>query len=692
MFFNSFNTIAIDLIHLSESPIKSINEKDFISDENEKNKWRKEVRKKLQTILKRLPNICSVNLELFSLENNSSDQNFYEDSDVCRYSGELELERSDRKALKKVITNICADQRLSNTWFSLNNQTYEWLSRCERLISYESLSISSFRFGTLTDLTQFIKHYDSTDRNSFNSKLHVAKDDLSAEFQHYRKCLLVKFRLTSGGNKGRYLINLRYKLEYDYSSFDSIVIFSENHCIKLHINLNHPPILYMVENDIKTYEQSPTNKRNKYPKQTLRQSYDSFVGVHNEEVSAQLNWIRENEFNGVSPETLGKCNVVVIEIPLIKNEFNSRHKYQILPDPYSVVYMIKKLAQIPIYFANINQHNCVNNSEVFYLINDISIPFSISYAYHSVFSHTYQASDELFLKFETSKFMERVEEFAKINPQAIEETLFQISAIIDRRSIFRTLIALEEVFYKLNKKTEKIKYEKVDIKSFNTEIQDIRRCILTPTRLLLLPPQPILKSRFIVNSEPDYTLRLTVREDNLQGLSFTVQRSGLRINQINFVKKIVKTPLMNGLKIGQRVFEFLGSSSSQLRDSGMILYAKDSCGRTAESIRESVGDMSKIRRNVPKYVARLGLVFSQAMTHININKDTKIDVYPDIEGGLKPDFRNPKLLTKERYVFSDGIGMVSEKIGEKVYKQLPNECIQRPSAMQIRFGGCKAFN
>jgi hypothetical protein len=161
-------------------------------------------------------------------------------------------------------------------------------------------------------------------------------------------------------------------------------------------------------------------------------------------------------------------------------------------------------------------------------------------------------------------------------------------------------------------------------KSFNAEVVIIRRSVLTPTRLLLLPPQPTLKSRFIVESNPDFTLRLTVREDDLKNTCFTVRK-----NQTNFLKGVIKTRIINNIRIDDQVFEFLSTSSSQLRDSGMVLYAKDE-SRTASSIRESIGDMSEIRRNVAKYVAQLGLTFSQVMTHIIVEKDL-IEVKPHRE-------------------------------------------------------------
>ncbi|XP_054164742.1 uncharacterized protein LOC128962395 [Oppia nitens] len=693
------NGVTVEIIHISDVPTDHSFNGCIETNDLKRNEWRIKKGKELQSIIRRLNNIKFVTLELTSLAN-STDKNYYEDEWVCRYTAQLILEKNSCVFLKKMMANICTESRLKQTLFSFADETYKWFINPKSNTNnsenelIETFEVKSFKLGTLIDLTQFIKHYDSTDRNHFNSKVHVAKDDLTVEFHHCRKFMTIRFRVTSGGNNKKSFTNIRYKFEFDYSSFESIVVSTELNSIKLHINVNHPPILYMVENDIKVYNTSSPNKRNKYPKQTLREQFDNFVGIHTDETSNAINWIRDNQLYGLSAQIIGKSNVFVIELSNMRQspEFVNKFKNSETLDPYYCIYNIKKLTQIPIYFSHISEHISVNNREIDYLLNtnNIKLPFNVRYAYESVFSHTFQASDELFFKFETINFMEKCEQLAKTDPKIIEETLFQISAIIDSKSIFRVLIALEKIFSQLKQKKQN-KKEELDIKSFSAEIQEIRRCILTPTRLLLLPPQPILKSRFIVNSEPDYTLRLTIREDNLKALSFSVVRSGSRENQINFIKRIVKTPLINGIKIGERVFQFVGSSSSQLRDNGMILYAKDSCCRTAHTFRESVGDMSKIRKNVPKYVARLGLVFSQAMTHISIDNNTKIDVFPDIEGSLKPDYRNSQILTKERYVFSDGIGMVSEEIAEKVYKQLPFDCIHRPSAMQIRFGGCKGM-
>ncbi|CAG2100088.1 unnamed protein product [Medioppia subpectinata] len=688
-----YTALSVEIIHISDAPLGCRDTSD-----NAINKWRLEKGKTLQTTLRGLRGVTAVDMELMAL-GNTSDKIYYEDEGVSRFTAHTTLEKTTGPAVKKLIASICAERELKNTWFSFTEDTYKMLPNTALCMDSvdnmcgDSYNLKSFKMGTLIDLTQFIKHYDSSDRNFFNSKVHVARDDMTAEFLHQRRNVNVKFRVTSGGHNKKCFHNIRYKFEIDYSSIESMVVSTEMDSIKLHINVNHPPILFCVENDLKHNDSSP-QKQNKYPKLSLREEYDSYVGVHTDEMSSAVNWIRDNELRGLSAQMIGKCNVFVIEIPINKKakEFTPNQKCIDIKDPFSVIDSMKRLVPIPVYFAHISEHNSVNNREINYLLDPINmkLPFAVRYAFESIFSHTFQGSDELFFKFETINFMEKCEQYSQTDQKATEETLFQISAIIESRSIFRISIALDKIFDKLKRKHD-IYRDRVDMKSFNTEIQEIRRCILTPTRLLLLPPQPILKSRFIVNSEPDYNLRLTIREDNLKALSYTVQRSGSQESQINFVKRIVKTPLMNGITIGDRVFEFLGSSSSQLRDNGMILYAKDNSGRTAHTFRESVGDMSKIRKNVPKYVARLGLVFSQAMTHISIDSQTQIDYFADIEGPFKPDFRNPQILTKERYVFSDGIGMVSEAIAEKVYKQLPNDCIQRPSAMQIRFGGCKGM-
>jgi hypothetical protein len=679
------NPLKVEVIHLSLNNSNN----NIINNKNENESESEAIAKDLKQKLRKADyKILNVKLDLFKLEESPNARTFYEDDRVYRFNGSIDTESNDILGVKKILANICAEEKLCNTLFSLNFETIEWLSKIDRLIPHQTFKLNAFSFGTLIDLTQFVDHYNSH-RNRNELKLNVAKDDITADFQHDKNRLLLKFRLTSGGINGKHMKNIRYKLEYEYSSINSAVVFLEDktkdnntgtkdNVMRIYFSLNHPPLLFKVQSDHESTQEvfSGFNKSNFQNKSKYKQKdykiKENTSGVHTNEISNSAFWLRDNEFNGCEPETIGKSNVIMIEIKQIENEENLKDRYRELPDPWRLLYIMKRFLQLQIHFANIKHHESVDNNNINKLIDSIDVPFRIKYAYHSVFSHTFQASDELFLKKESNYFNQKVIEFAKIDSEAIEGTLFEISQLINRSAIFRTNYALDYIFNESKTRNEKLIGQKLTEKLFNAEIELIRKCILTPTRFLLLPPQPTLKSRFIVESDSSYTIRLSVREDDMQGLCYSIRTSSSKESQSRFLKKVIKEPLMKGIKIGDRLFEFLGSSSSQLKDSGMVLYAKDESGRTASLIRESIGDMSEIRRNVAKYVARLGLAFSQVMTHIDIDIDRDvIDYIEDIE--------------REGYCFSDGVGMISKELVEKVYEKLKIECKNKPSAMQIRF-------
>jgi len=82
-----------------------------------------------------------------------------------------------------------------------------------------------------------------------------------------------------------------------------------------------------------------------------------------------------------------------------------------------------------------------------------------------------------------------------------------------------------------------------------------------------------------------------------------------------------------------------------------------------ESIRKSIGDLHLIR-NPAKYVARLGLAFSQTAACIPIEKHWIISHTADILGGRDPDGKE--------YNFSDGIGKLSRNIAKHIALKVSN--------------------
>ncbi|GMP93116.1 hypothetical protein CsSME_00043083 [Camellia sinensis var. sinensis] len=132
--------------------------------------------------------------------------------------------------------------------------------------------------------------------------------------------------------------------------------------------------------------------------------------------------------------------------------------------------------------------------------------------------------------------------------------------------------------------------------------------------------------------------------------------------------------LRDGIVIGNKKFDFLAFSSSQLKGNSVWMFAS-SDRVTAADIRKWMGDFRRIR-NVAKYAARLGQSFSSSRETLSVSRH-EIEPIPDVEvvtGGNK-------------YVFSDGIGKISADFAQSVAKKCGLELT--PSAFQIRYGGYK---
>ena len=114
--------------------------------------------------------------------------------------------------------------------------------------------------------------------------------------------------------------------------------------------------------------------------------------------------------------------------------------------------------------------------------------------------------------------------------------------------------------------------------------------------------------------------------------------------------------------IGHRAYRFLGSSSSQLRDHGFILYAEDVKSNDANYYRKAIGDFSRILC-VGKYIVRVGQSFSQLLESVVIDSAVMPQKIPDVKGGRHPQSGNP-------YVFTDGVSVVSAKLAQTFAERL----------------------
>uniref|UniRef100_A0A5B7AKX8 RNA-dependent RNA polymerase n=1 Tax=Davidia involucrata TaxID=16924 RepID=A0A5B7AKX8_DAVIN len=208
----------------------------------------------------------------------------------------------------------------------------------------------------------------------------------------------------------------------------------------------------------------------------------------------------------------------------------------------------------------------------------------------------------------------------------------------------------------------------------------VRRVQVTPSKVFFCGPE-VNKSNRVLRNYPDDIdnfIRVSFIDEELDKL-FSTDLS-TRIGSSNEKRRTgiynrILSTLRNGIIIGNKKFDFLAFSSSQLRDNSVWMFASRP-GLTAADIRKWMGDFSPIK-NVAKYAARLGQSFGSSTETLNVSR-REIEIIPDVE----------VVRDGVPYVFSDGIGKISADFAEKVAGKCGLKS-STPSAFQIRYGGYK---
>ncbi|XP_071691335.1 probable RNA-dependent RNA polymerase 1 [Rutidosis leptorrhynchoides] len=215
--------------------------------------------------------------------------------------------------------------------------------------------------------------------------------------------------------------------------------------------------------------------------------------------------------------------------------------------------------------------------------------------------------------------------------------------------------------------------------SLDSGLVYVRRVQITPSKVYFCGPEVNVSNR-VLRHYADYMdnfLRVSFLDEELEKLystdlspRVTNQNGDSRTAIYNRILSVLK----NGIAIGDKKFEFLAFSSSQLRDNSAWMFA--STGRlNAAGIREWMGDFSSIK-NVAKYAARLGQCFGSSKESLSVAHHEVERIY-DVE----------TVRSGTKYVFSDGIGKISEEFAKKVTNKCGYDFM--PSAFQIRYGGYK---
>ncbi|XP_072033166.1 uncharacterized protein [Amphiura filiformis] len=198
----------------------------------------------------------------------------------------------------------------------------------------------------------------------------------------------------------------------------------------------------------------------------------------------------------------------------------------------------------------------------------------------------------------------------------------------------------------------------------------VRRAIVTPTRCLLLPAELMAENRVLREYGEEFCMRVVFRDETFTKLG------SFDTSQGDEITRRVVDVLTSGIHIGDRCYEFLACSNSQLRDHGCWLYSIDLKGNTTSNVRQWMGTFTNITC-VATYVSRMGQCFSTSEESVKVTVEAgQVERDDDIKSA------------DGKYCFSDGIGRVSSSLAAKI---TGNRKKKIPSAFQIRYAGCKGM-
>ncbi|XP_039144790.1 probable RNA-dependent RNA polymerase 1 [Dioscorea cayenensis subsp. rotundata] len=230
----------------------------------------------------------------------------------------------------------------------------------------------------------------------------------------------------------------------------------------------------------------------------------------------------------------------------------------------------------------------------------------------------------------------------------------------------------------LYEKYQEFQTSKCDMKSsmisLNSGLVYVHRVQVTPSKVYFYGPEINVSNRVIrhFSEDSDNFMRISFVDEDCEKMRSTdLSPSSDNEKRTAIYKRILST-MRNGISIGDKKFEFLAYSSSQLRENSAWMFASRP-GLAAADVREWLGDFRKIR-NVAKYAARLGQSFSSSTETLTVYRD-EVKVIHDVENSAG-------------YVFSDGIGKISPEFARAVAKKCRIRT-STPSAFQIRYGGYK---
>ncbi|EFY93089.1 suppressor of ascus dominance [Metarhizium acridum CQMa 102] len=196
----------------------------------------------------------------------------------------------------------------------------------------------------------------------------------------------------------------------------------------------------------------------------------------------------------------------------------------------------------------------------------------------------------------------------------------------------------------------------------------VRKASITPTTIRFNSPTVETSNRVVrkYSHVQDRFLRVQFVEE-----SELVRLGKTKYNNVKVWKRVERA-LSQGIRIGDRQYEFLAFGSSQLRQSSAYFFCPTD-HLSCEDIRAWMGQFDHIKC-VAKYAARLGQCFSTTR---------------DIKGIWVPDIKYIDDIQRNGQCFTDGVGLISKFLSQLIMEEMTLDIFDKPTAFQFRMGGCK---
>ncbi|KAL3986130.1 RNA dependent RNA polymerase family protein [Acanthocheilonema viteae] len=532
-------------------------------------------------------------------------------------------------------------------------------------------------------LAEYIKVLANLSSNEVHNPMYV-------DFEHDRNILTVRFAVLGGyrtremgkSNNEKLVEGFMFTLKVHYTSLRRILVdtkvlvdTNQGTCVtRIYFHLNYPP-------EIRRFRQKMNVQR----------------GSKVEMTSDRFRYYPETDCSKDNSFAIAAIN----DSPIFCLQFTEMMDDDLL---YRLLSRLHARANLPIEFANVQlsyfpvdnyvplpiriigcdyrKHAGVENDQSYYPVEPkvdkawseklSSYSFGLQYLIAALLSRGAVVKDQLLITVESrNQFLKHIIESYEQNDSITLEALERLINMVDEMKSIPPLISVfdrirDSVFIRSDLLAV------IHGKSAEEGFQRVRKAVITPTRMFLVVPELLMGNRVLreFDENSDGALRIQFRDDD--GTHLRRNTAGSYI-----IETTVHNCLLRGIYISNNHFVYLASSNSQMRDNGCYFFNDGNDGQ-AKKIREKLGKFDCT--NIPKLMSRMGQCFTQSKESDVVLKRKKYNKTYDVIGG--------KDFCGEPFIFSDGVGKLSEDFAEKIARDLDlGKCV--PSCFQFRHRGLK---